>query len=213
MADRITKAEQYERTRRALLDAARELFAEQGYANTSTEEIVSRARSKVTRGAVYYHFRDKAGLFEAVYNEEQQNFLQFIAGRVQDADAERDLWQRLVVTTCYAFVERAADPHTQRILHIDGPAVLGRTAATRTGPGLKLARQMFEALVSVGLLKPLSLDPLISLLWALFFEAGVYIANAADTATAQKDMLATMLEILDGLRVEPRADMTEEAGI
>ncbi len=211
MAARVTKAEQYERTRRALLDAARELFAEQGYADTSTEEIVGRARTKVTRGAVYYHFRDKAGLFEAVYNEEHQAFLQFIAERVQAA--EGDVWQRLVVTTCYAFVERAADPHTQRILHVDGPAVLGRTAATKTELGMEFARQTFEALVTAGLLKPLSLDPLISLLWALFFEAGVYIANAADTAAAQKDMLATMLEILNGLRVEPRADVTEEAGI
>ena len=208
MATCVTKAEQYKRTRRALLDAARELFAEQGYANTSTEEIVGRARIKVTRGAVYYHFRDKAGLFEALYNEEYQAFLQFIAERVQAA--EGDLWQRLVVTTCSAFVERAADPHTQRILHVDGPAVLGRTAATKTELRMEFARHIF---VTAGLLKPLSLDPLLSLLWALFFEAGVYIANAADSAAAQEDMLATMLEILNGLRVEPRAGVTEEAGI
>lgn len=201
MADRLTKAEQYERTRSALLDAARELFAEQGYAATSTEDIVRRTRITVTRGAVYYHFHDKAGLFEAVYKEEHDAFIQFIAERVQAA--EGDVWQRLVVTTCYAFVERAADPKVQRIMHVDGPAVLGRTAASRTRPGLELACQMFEALVAAGLLKPLSLDPLISLLWALFFEAGVYIANAADTAAAQEEMLATMLEILNGLRVNP----------
>ena len=68
MAAGISKAEQSEQTRRALLDAALELFAEHGYANTSTEEVVRRAA--VTRGALYYHFRDKAALFTAVYEKQ-----------------------------------------------------------------------------------------------------------------------------------------------
>lgn len=55
MAAGISKAEQSEQTRRALLDAALELFAEHGYANTSTEEVVRR--TAVTRGALYYHCR------------------------------------------------------------------------------------------------------------------------------------------------------------
>ncbi len=199
MAHRLSKAERFEKTRRTLLGTARKLFAEHGYANTTTEEVVRH--TKLTRGAVYYHFSDKAGLFEAVYNEEHKAFLQFIAARVQAA--EGDIWQRFVVTTCHAFVERAADPHTQRILHVDGPAVLGRTATTKTEAGLDLAHQLFETLVTAGVLKPLAINPLISLLWALFFEAGVYIAQAADTATAQEEMLATLLEVVNGLRVSP----------
>jgi len=51
------KAEQSEQTRRLLLDVARALFAERGYAGTATEEIVQRAG--VTRGALYHQFRDK----------------------------------------------------------------------------------------------------------------------------------------------------------
>ena len=40
----LTNAEQSGRTQRALLDAARELFAEQGYSATTNEEIVRRAK-------------------------------------------------------------------------------------------------------------------------------------------------------------------------
>src|SRR3546814_5083905 len=54
---RSRKAEQSDRTRATLLSVARTLFAEAGYAGTSTEEVVQRAG--VTRGALYHHFRDK----------------------------------------------------------------------------------------------------------------------------------------------------------
>ena len=47
----MKKAEQSEATRTALLQAARELFTEHGYADTGTEDIAQRAG--VTRGAIY----------------------------------------------------------------------------------------------------------------------------------------------------------------
>ena len=43
----LTKAEQSQKTRRALLDTARGLFTTQGYATTATEEIVRRAGASV----------------------------------------------------------------------------------------------------------------------------------------------------------------------
>mgnify|MGYP003694060425 CR=1 FL=1 len=51
-------------TRGALLDAAERVFRERGVARTSLAEVAASAG--VTRGAVYWHFRDKAELFEAL---------------------------------------------------------------------------------------------------------------------------------------------------
>jgi TetR/AcrR family acrAB operon transcriptional repressor len=51
-------------TRDTLLDAALKVFRSQGVAHTSLEEVAAAAG--VTRGAIYWHFRDKAELFEAM---------------------------------------------------------------------------------------------------------------------------------------------------
>jgi AcrR family transcriptional regulator len=54
-------------TRSQILRAALKRFADAGYAATSVQQIVDAA--KVSKPALYYHFRDKAGLFEALVHE------------------------------------------------------------------------------------------------------------------------------------------------
>ena len=51
-------------TRQALLAAALEVFRERGVTHTRLVDVAARAG--VTRGAIYWHFKDKAELFEAV---------------------------------------------------------------------------------------------------------------------------------------------------
>jgi AcrR family transcriptional regulator len=56
-------------TQRALLDAARAVFAEQGFADASIAEVVRRAGSSV--GSLYHHFGGKSELFVALWQEYQ----------------------------------------------------------------------------------------------------------------------------------------------
>jgi AcrR family transcriptional regulator len=56
--------EQAEQTRETILDAATEVFFNRGVARASLEEVAQAAG--VTRGAIYWHFRDKLALFEAI---------------------------------------------------------------------------------------------------------------------------------------------------
>ncbi len=51
-------------TREQLLDAAERVFRDRGVTRTSLAEVAAEAG--VTRGAVYWHFRDKADLFTAM---------------------------------------------------------------------------------------------------------------------------------------------------
>ncbi len=60
---RRTKAEA-EQTRECILDAAEEMFFEHGVSRTTLEKIAKAAG--VTRGAIYWHFQNKADLYDAM---------------------------------------------------------------------------------------------------------------------------------------------------
>jgi len=74
---RKTKAEA-QATRSSLIDAAERLFLAQGVSQTSLQDIAQAAG--VTRGAVYWHFRDKVDLFDAL--------MERVRLPIEDADDE-----------------------------------------------------------------------------------------------------------------------------
>jgi AcrR family transcriptional regulator len=67
MRSGLSRAEKNEQTRRALLDAARTVFLEQGFHDTSLDTVADRAG--LTKGAVYSRFESKADLFLALLAE------------------------------------------------------------------------------------------------------------------------------------------------
>ncbi|MEO5615877.1 MAG: TetR family transcriptional regulator, partial [Cypionkella sp.] len=67
--------EDAEQTRSAILDAAEQMFCEQGVSSSTLEKISRKAG--VTRGALYWHFKDKIDLLRALHkrNEPPQKML------------------------------------------------------------------------------------------------------------------------------------------
>lgn len=59
--------EDAEKTRHALLEAAEQLFLENGVSRTTLEQIARTAQ--LTRGAVYWHFQNKAHLFHTMLDQ------------------------------------------------------------------------------------------------------------------------------------------------
>ena len=198
--EKTRRAEYAEATRRALVDAGRELFATKGYAETSTEEIVRRAR--VTRGALYHHFAGKEELFRAVFAAVDREVVQ----RVVAAATAPDPWPRLIAG-CLAFLDACLDPTVQRILLLDGPAVLGWEAwrDLESQSCLGLLRPALGAVIDAGVLRPQPVELLAQMLFGALTEAALLVARAADVPAARDQAGACVVALLEGLRRPPPA--------
>lgn len=79
-----------EATKEAILEAATAVFHEKGVAKTSLEEIANTAG--VTRGAIYWHFKNKTDIFFALHDQLYENFSGTIA-RALEPDCPHPLEQ------------------------------------------------------------------------------------------------------------------------
>jgi AcrR family transcriptional regulator len=113
------RAEQVAQTRGALIAAGRRLFGENGFRATSVEDLAREAR--VTTGALYHHFPTKTALFEAVFMQAHTDLMTASTKAAQGASDGIDELAR----GFEAFLDGVLQPDMQRILIVDGPAVLG----------------------------------------------------------------------------------------
>lgn len=184
-----------------MLATARRLFGEVGYHATGTEEVVAQAR--VTRGALYHHFKSKEALFEAVYRQ--------VALEVAvDAQAETrsltgQIWPR-VMATLHVYLELLTSRREiQRILLIDGPAVLGweRWRALRAESDFAGWVRTFTLLAEQGQVAPMPIEPMAQIILAAVDEAILTAAHADDPKAALADMMQALSLLLGGLRPRP----------
>ncbi|HEV7850922.1 MAG TPA: TetR/AcrR family transcriptional regulator [Mycobacterium sp.] len=113
------RAEQVAQTRAALVAAGRRLFGENGFRGTPVEDLAREAR--VTTGALYHHFPTKTALFEAVF---VQAHMELMTSATEAAMGAEDGLDELALGFD-AFLDGVLQPDVQRIVVLDGPAVLG----------------------------------------------------------------------------------------
>jgi AcrR family transcriptional regulator len=180
-------------TRAKLIRGARALFARHGYMAVGTEQIARRAG--VTRGALYHQFPAKADLFLAVYEQLEQELTAQIAALAGAAQSPLEALR----VGIRAFLEACRKPDVQRIVMIDGPAVLGweRWRQVRQENGLGLAEAVLTASIQAGEIAPLPARPLAHLLMGALDEAALLVVSDP----GQTETVAGTLErLLEGLR-------------
>ena len=117
---RRTNEERSRGTRHDLVEAARGLFAEHGYAGASLAQIAAAAG--ITTGAVYHHWENKQELFHTVIEQVHVDLHRVLHARSGGTGTPAD---RLKASGSL-FLRRCADPAVGRILLVDGPSVLGQ---------------------------------------------------------------------------------------
>ena len=172
-----------DQTRRHLVDAGRALFVEKGYFNTSIGDLV--AMSGVgTRGAFYHHFRDKAELFRAVFEEVEHDLtLRSIASPPPGADP----WE-VLTSGLHSFLEAALEPEVQRVMLIDGPVVLGwkTLRSIQEGNSIALIDEVVREAMVDGVIDTQPVSELTHMLVAALEEASLLVAHSDEPAEARE---------------------------
>lgn len=110
---RCTKEESLE-TRSRILDAAEDAFHAKGVARTSLADVAEAAG--VTRGAIYWHFRNKADLFEAMCDRVRLPMEAMIEAGADDR--EPDPLGRLREVCVFILREAVANPHSRKVFDV-----------------------------------------------------------------------------------------------
>jgi AcrR family transcriptional regulator len=193
---RRTNRDRTEATRRDLIAAARKLFTEKSYAETSTPEIVAAAG--VTRGALYHHFADKQALFHAVAEQEAEE----VAAEIENASPPSLTARAALIAGSDAYLAAMRAPGRTRLLLLDGPAVLGRAVMDEIDGrhGSRTLREGLAAAMHSGTMKTLPPEALTGLLAAAFDRAALAIDAGAPAGEYREALIA----LIDGL-MEPAA--------
>lgn len=175
---RRTKEEAQE-TRSRILDAAEQVFYEKGVAHSCLEDIAGAA--EVTRGAIYWHFKDKGELFDAMMQRvvlPAEEMLERAGG-----SGDPDPLQLLRRATIDVLLRTADDPRMRRVFEIayhkceyvgDAVGVRSRHIASQN-ECLDTIESGFRACVETGRL-PRTLDPRVAAVGAMSLVSGL-IAN------------------------------------
>ena len=180
---RRTQAERTEATTGALVDAARELFARDGYDATSLDAVAARA--SVTKGAVYHHFEGKRQLFEAVFTREVERMLTPLADAY---GRKKDPWD--------AFNARMPDvpgrvPRSRTAAHRPARRIrcdrLGADASTRIPAAGDDGARDFPRAAEAGRIAPRKPGPLAHFLYGAVCEMAMIVARGDDQKAAHRE--------------------------
>jgi AcrR family transcriptional regulator len=188
------RAAQAAGTRSELLAHARRLFAQKGYAESSTDEVVRRAN--VTKGALYHHFDNKLELYRAVVEDMERELVSHMA---KAADTARQPHKRLEAA-CRAYLDACLDSALTRILVIEAPVILGWKAWCDLAHRHEIAAlaAYLEAVVARSTTNEQPLEMAHVLLGALNTAARV-ISAASDQKKARVQVEETIERLLKGL--------------
>lgn len=186
------QAERTEATRSALLQAARQLFAERGYAAVPADEIARAAG--VTRGALYHHFADKKDLFRALHESLEEE----LVGRIgAEIGGEEDL-VALIVRGTDAFLDACEDPSFARIALQEAPSVLGwaewREIDMRYSLGLITG--VLRHGMETGDIREQPVEPLAHLIAGAMGEAALLMG----AGTPREQVRGPLVMLLEGIR-------------
>ncbi|WP_250463380.1 TetR/AcrR family transcriptional regulator [Microbulbifer litoralis] len=188
------RAQMVEETRAKLIQAARQAFAAKGYAASSMDDLTAEAG--LTRGALYHNFGDKKGLLQAVVDQmDAEMLVRMRAAR----DKAGNTWQGFMDESI-AYMEMALEPEIQRIMLLDGPAVLGDPSQwPNQNACLRTTMETIQGLIDEGTVRPVDAEAAARLLNGAALNAALWIAAADEPRAVFERVVDVFRSLAEGL--------------
>jgi len=188
------RAAMMEETRARLVGAARKAFAERGYAAASMDDLTAAAG--LTRGALYHNFGDKKGLLQAVIDGIDA---EMVARMRVVRDRAETPWLGFLAEGV-AYIEMALEPEIQRIMLLDGPAVLGDPSRwPNQNACLRTTTETIRALIEAGTVAPVDAEAAARLVNGAALNAALWIAASDDPPAVLGKAVEAFRQLVTGL--------------
>jgi len=186
-----------EATQARIISVARTAFAKEGYAGVSLSEIVKEA--DVTTGAIYHHFNDKKGLFQAVAETLEQEIMDYVTA----LPPQKDPWETFI-QGIDATLEICARPDINRIVFKEAPSVIGpaewREIEVQYAFGMMQAA--ISGLADLGIVDAPDPGLTSQIILGSIIEAAHAVASATVTETALEDARSAVLKMVTALHTQ-----------
>ncbi len=173
---------------------ARKMFGKQGFAKTSTSDIVKKAG--IARGGLYHHFSSKKDIFKAVFRIAMEE----IAEQIKFDKSAPDKKDHLLKITM-AFFKACLDPERLQIVMIDASSVLGMDEFRRLDKKLLTAQltEYLKHLMEDNIIKPINVETMSHLLAGAANDAVFLIAQSKNKDKTLKKVFASFEILIDSL--------------
>ena len=180
-----TRQEKMAENREKLIGAGRRAFAANGFSGASMDDLT--AEVGLTRGALYHGFGDKKGLLAAVVDRIDTE----LATRARAAGQQAGGGGAGLMAEGAAYIRMALQPEVQRIVLLDGPAVLGDPSQWPSqNRCLQATIETLRELAAMDMIRPVDIEALARLLNGIALNAALWVAASEDAAATLPKAIA-----------------------
>ncbi len=186
--------ENAEATKEVLIEKAASLFGKHGFSNTSLGKIAEDAR--VTKGAIYHHFKNKEAIFSACYSKQASQ----VSAHVEKTILSDDPWLDMI-NQSKAFLETSK--YTQIPIQ-EAITVLGWEKWRKLDEEhtlMPLTRGV-SRLIDSGLLKPYNADLLTDAIFGILIHSMMSLVGARDRKAKREELLLMLEDFISGALTE-----------
>ena len=178
--------------RRKILDAALKLFVEYGFHGTPTSKIAEEAG--VANGTLFNKFKSKDDLIVALYVEIKTRMIQYVGENSKLENSLKDTMKGYYLASLYWALDNKLE--FRYVEQFKSSPFLSLIATDEVEKSIKPFCEMFDMGISEGIIKPLPVDYILTLINSHTYGLNQYLQKNQFSKAKQHQIISDTFELL-----------------